>query len=146
MTPFAPLFRLSDAELALRGIVRSYADESSGYPCRVSLREAAKGAELLLLNYDHQVANSPYRASGPIFVKRDAEPATLALNEVPESVLRRLTSVRAYDAAHMIVDADVCDGNAIAALLQHYFGKSEVAYIHVHYAKRGCFGCRVTRS
>jgi hypothetical protein len=145
MTPFLPLFSLDDAALAQRGIVRTFAEESPGYPCRVSLQEAHTGEELLLLNYDHQQANSPYRASGPIYVRRGAAPATLAANVVPESVLRRLTSVRAYDAAHMIIDAEICDRSAIVAYLQRTFINDAVAYIHVHYAKRGCYGCRVTR-
>src|SRR5258707_689707 len=40
---FAPLFGLSDAELAKQDIVRHTADKSPGFPCRVSLRDAEAG-------------------------------------------------------------------------------------------------------
>jgi hypothetical protein len=41
---FAPLFGLSDAELAQRGTVRRIADgRTPGYPCRISLTDAAPG-------------------------------------------------------------------------------------------------------
>lgn len=39
-SPFAPLFALSDAELAARGMRRRFADEPVGFPCRVSLDAA----------------------------------------------------------------------------------------------------------
>jgi hypothetical protein len=143
---FEPLFSLSDAQLAARGMVRVVADESPGYPCRVSLREAALGEELLLLNFAHQTAHSPYQSTGPIFIRRGAERATLAPGEIPESVTRRLISLRAYNAAHMIVDAEVCEGTDIATALQKHFGASNVAYIHLHNAKRGCYSCSVVRA
>ncbi|MBN8899687.1 MAG: DUF1203 domain-containing protein, partial [Rhodospirillales bacterium] len=49
--PFAPLFELSDAELAAQGAVRRIAD--GAYPCRISLTDSQPGDELLLLNYEH---------------------------------------------------------------------------------------------
>ena len=67
---FAELFQLDDAALAARHIARVTATEASGFPCRVSLADATVGEELLLLSFQHQPADSPYRASGPIFVRR----------------------------------------------------------------------------
>jgi hypothetical protein len=58
---FAPLFALSDEELAEMGFVRMVADAPTGFPCRISLADAAEGEELLLINYEHQTAHSPYR-------------------------------------------------------------------------------------
>src|SRR5438046_165555 len=58
---FRPLFGLSDAELAARGIVRHTADEPVGFPCRITLEDAPVGETLLLLNYEHQPADTPYR-------------------------------------------------------------------------------------
>ncbi|MBO9579260.1 MAG: DUF1203 domain-containing protein, partial [Microbacteriaceae bacterium] len=60
--------------------------------------------------YEHQPAHSPYRASGPIFVRRDAQRRVLAPGEVPPYVAERLISLRAYDVAHLMVDAEVCEG------------------------------------
>jgi hypothetical protein len=64
---------------------------------------------------------------------------------VPDYVRLRLMSVRAYDAAHMIVAADVCDGNDVASALAQMFSNEQIAYVHLHNAKRGCFSCLVNR-
>ena len=44
--PFAPLFALSDQELQKMNARRVIADAQPGYPCRVSLADAAIGEEL----------------------------------------------------------------------------------------------------
>ena len=75
---FEPLFALSPDRLAAQGIRRVRATGQPGFPCRVSLEEAEAGAELLLLPFEHQPANSPYRASGPIYVKKGSRPPALA--------------------------------------------------------------------
>ena len=122
--PFEPLYALSAEELAARGIRRVRAGARPGFPCRVSLADADPGDELLLLPFEHQPANSPYRASGPIYVKVGARQRTLAAGEVPESVRLRQISLRAYDAAHMIVDAEVCDGESVAGQIERLLADS----------------------
>ena len=87
--PFAGLFDLDDAALRARGGRRRVATEDPGFPCRVSLQDAAVGEELLLLPFEHQAEDSPYRASGPIYLRRNAAPRTLAVGEVPDYVRRR---------------------------------------------------------
>ena len=144
--PFQPLFELPDAELAKLHAKRVVATEKRGFPCRVSLVDAEVGEELLLLPYAHQPAASPYRASGPIFVRKGADQRFLELNEVPEYVSLRLMSLRAYDSAHMIVDADVCEGQSVAPAIERLFSDARVQYIHLHNAKRGCFSCLVRRA
>src|ERR1700679_667100 len=57
---FRPLFGLSNDELAARGIVRQTAGPEGRYPCRVTLEDAQPGQSLLLLNYEHQDAATPY--------------------------------------------------------------------------------------
>ena len=143
---FEPLFELSDPQLAELGAVRVTADATPGFPCRVSLVDAEVGESLLLLPYVHQPALSPYRSSGPIYVRRGSRQRTLASDEIPPYVSQRLVSVRAYDAAHFIVSADVCDGSQVAREIERQFGNERVAYIHLHNAKRGCFSCRVNRA
>ena len=143
---FEPLFSLSPEELARRGIRRVVAPSSRGYPCRVGLRDAAEGEELLLLPYEHQSGHSPYRASGPIYVCIGAKPGSVAVGVVPEYVSRRQISVRGYDAAHMMVRAEVCDGEATAAEIERQFEDPSVSYIHLHNAKRGCYSCQVQRA
>jgi hypothetical protein len=143
--PFEPLFHLSNERLAQLGAVRRIASEFPGYPCRVSLEDAELGEELLLLPYVHQPAASPYRASGPIFVRRGARRAVRAVGEIPSYVSRRLISVRAYDSGHLMIDASVCEGSLIATEIGRAFSNKDIAYIHLHNAKRGCFSCRVNR-
>jgi hypothetical protein len=144
--PFQSLFALSDDQLAELSARRCIATESPGYPCRISLEEAQLGEELLLLPYLHQPAASPYRSSGPIFVRRGVQQRRMPVNFVPSYVSTRIISVRAYDAAHMIVDASVCDGTAVADEIAKYFNRDDVTYIHLHNAKRGCFSCTAVRA
>jgi Protein of unknown function (DUF1203) len=144
--PFSHLFALSDAELSACNARRVFATTKPGYPCRVSLSDADIGDELLLLPFKHQAANSPYRSSGPIFVRKTAAPAQLDAGVVPDYVRARLISVRAYDSAHLMTDALVCEGTGVGDAIQTMFAHEEVAYIHLHNAKRGCFSCAVLRA
>jgi hypothetical protein len=142
---FSDLFALSDAELAARNARRVFAATKPGYPCRVSLADADFGEELLLLPFEHQAAASPYRSSGPIFVRRSAVTARLEPGVVPDYVRSRLMSARAYDNAHLMIDALVCEGNGAADAIRSLFAQESVAYIQLHNAKRGCFSCSVER-
>lgn len=144
---FSHLFQLSDPELADRGIRRVIADAQPGFPCRVSLSDAAPGEELLLLPYTHQPANSPYRASGPIFVRRGAEHQRIEPpGHVPPYVATRLISLRAYDQAHTIVHAEVVAGTQAGEAIERVFGGNvAVSYVHLHNAREGCFFCLAER-
>jgi Protein of unknown function (DUF1203) len=143
---FAPLFGLTDAALSRNNIRRVFATESPGYPCRVSLADAEVGEELLLLPFEHQPADSPYKASGPIFVRKGAVEAGLEPGVIPDYVRSRLMSIRAYDEAHLMTDATVCAGGDTSATIQQMLSAVEVSYIHLHNAKRGCFSCTVNRA
>jgi hypothetical protein len=141
--PFAALFELSDRALAEIDAQRVIATEKPGFPCRISLEDAEIGEELLLLPYAHQPARSPYRAAGPIFVSKSARQCRLAPGVIPDYVRLRQMSVRAYDAAHLMIDAAVCEGKDTAPTILRMFDNPDVAYLHLHNAKRGCFSCRV---
>ena len=65
---------------------------------------------------------------------------------VPPYVSSRLMSLRAYDAAHMMVDADVREGADVAEALARMLGDPAVAYVHLHNARRGCFSCVAHRA
>ncbi len=144
--PFTRLFSLSDAELSEMHAQRVVATSNPGYPCRVSLTDAEIGEELLLLPYTHQPAASPYRASGPIFVRRSARQAVVEAGQLPAYVTRRLMSVRAYDARGWMTDAAVCPGAEAGTVIERLFEDARVAYIHLHNANRGCFSCAVERT
>lgn len=142
--PFAELFSLSDAELVERGARRCIAAADTGYPCRISLTDAARGDEVLLVNYQHQPAHSPYRASHAIYV-RNGEQTYDAIDEVPEQLRSRLLSVRGFDEDGMMTGADVVDGPQFEALIERLFDDRRARYLQVHFAKPGCYAARVER-
>ena len=143
--PFRPLFGLTDEQLAAKGVRRYVADSKPGFPDRVELRDAEPGESLLLLNYTHQPANSPYNSSHAIFVLESAKERYNRIDEVPEVLRVRTLSLRAFDKEDFIVDADLVDGRQIEGLIERYLDNPKVAYIHVHYAKYGCYAGRVDR-
>lgn len=142
---FAPLFGLGDHELAVRGIRRVVADAKPGFPCRITLADAEPGETLLLLAYEHHPAESPYRASGPIFV-REAARETYDNDRFPPVFRGRLLSVRVYDAAGVMIDAEIVAGDQAEALFTSFFDRPDASYIHVHNARRGCYAGLVTRA
>jgi len=142
--PFADLFALSDEALAERHAVRVVAESDSGYPCRISLTDAQRGQTLILVNYEHQSADSPYRSNYAIYVREGEEQYDRA-NDVPDQLRRRLLSVRGFDQHGMLLDADVTQGTELEALIDRLFSNEAVAYLHVHNARPGCYAARVDR-
>ena len=143
--PFAPLFALSDEALRARRAVRRIVDRTPGFPCRVSLRDAEPGETVLLVHYEHQPADTPYRAGHAIYVRAGAVEAKPAVDEVPDVLRRRLLSVRAFDEAGMMLGADVVDGGDLPPAIERFFDDPLVAYLHLHNAKPGCYAARVDR-
>jgi uncharacterized protein DUF1203 len=144
--PFRRYFQMNEADLASIGARRVIAGEGGGYPCRVSLEHAAPGEELVLVNYEHQSGHTPYRSSHAIYVRRAPDTAFEGVDVVPEVLATRLLSVRAFDAAHMMIDADVVDGTRAAETFERMLADPAAAYLHVHNAKRGCYAARVERA
>lgn len=142
---FEDLFSLDDDALARRGAKRCVADHKPGFPCRVSLEDAKPGERVILVPYAHQPAASPFQASGPIYVRESARTASMPRGMVPEVLRTRLLSVRAYDASDMMADADVVDGRELESVLARLLDRERIAYLHVHFAKPGCYACRVDR-
>jgi uncharacterized protein DUF1203 len=143
--PFLDLFDLDDTALAARDMRRVIADAPHAAPCRVTLEDAVPGERLILLPFSHQTAHSPYQASGPIFVREAARNAFDQIGTLPPVFEGRVLSVRAYDAEGLMTAADLADSDP-RALFEAFFADPAVDHIHVHYAKRGCFACRVTRA
>jgi Protein of unknown function (DUF1203) len=143
---FAALYALSDEQLAAHAALRLLADRRPGFPCRVSLVDAEPGERVLLVNYEHLPVASPYRSRHAIFVREHARDAQLDVNEIPESLQIRLLSLRAFDAAGMMTDADVVAGNELAAAIVRMLERPAVAYLHAHNAKPGCYAARIDRS
>ena len=143
---FSHLFGQDNDGLSMQGVQRIVADSDPGYPCRVSLQDAKIGESVLLMNYEHQPALSPYRSSHAIFVREGARTATTASNEVPEMLRIRLISVRAFDETGMMVDADIGEGDHLEKFVNRMLSMPSVSYLHLHNAQRGCFMARVERA
>ena len=142
---FRPLFAMHDARLHHLGARRVIADDPR-LPCRVSLEHAELGEELLLVNFEHQPANTPYRATHAIYVRRVADQAFAAVDTVPEVLASRLLAVRAFDAQHMMIDAEVCEGAQAAEIFEQFLANPQTNYLQVHNARRGCYAARVERA
>lgn len=142
---FSHLFGRSDSELRKLGVIAMSADVKPGFPCRVTLRDAEPGERMLLLNFEHQSAKTPYRSQHAIFVIDGAEDTAVAPDAIPEQMRSRLLSVRAFSTDGMIIDADVVEGGSASALFEPMLHDARVGYLHVHFAKPGCFAARVDR-
>lgn len=143
-SPFQYLHALSDGELAAAGAQRVRVAEKPAAPCRISLDDAEIGETVLLLNHAHQPADTPYRQQGPIFI-RETMHRYDAQDVIPPALARRTLSLRGFDASHMMIEADLVEGAEAAALIERFFANDKVAYIHAHYARRGCFAALVER-
>jgi hypothetical protein len=144
--PFRHLYGLSDAALAAQGVQRHVADARPGFPDRIEVRDAEPGERLLLLNYMHQPADTPYRASHAIFVREGAETPFDRVDEIPDALRVRPISLRAFNAAGEMIDADLIEGDRLEALIRRFLANGEVEYLHAHYARRGCYAARISRA
>lgn len=142
--PFVPLYGLSDGELAERR-ARRVVVNGAGFPERIEMRDAEPGETLLLVNYEHQSADTPYRSSHAIYVREGAT-ETWSGDHLPQVLRKRLLSLRAFSADGSMVDADVVEGSDAEPLIARLFADPAVAYIHAHSARPGCYLARIDRA
>lgn len=142
---FADLHALSDENLALRGAKRVRVESKPAAPCRISLDDAEIGELVILLNYDHQPAETPYRQQGPIFV-RETQKSFVGVDVIPPALARRTLSLRAFGADHMMEAAVLSEGSDAKSAVEALFANPAVAYIHAHYATRGCYAALIERA
>jgi len=126
---FESLYGLSEKGLAERGVEVKIADEPNAFPCRVTLRDAPPGARMLLMNFEHQPAETPYRSRHAIFVEDGAKEVHPGVNE-----------------AGQMLDAAVVNGREAAPAFERLLAVPGAAYLHVHNAGRGCYAARVERA
>lgn len=144
--PFQPLFGLSDEALAAQGIQRRTV-EAPGSPCRITLEDALPGETVLLMNYEHQPADTPFRSRHAIFVREGASDRRFAPGEIPPAfAARKFMSLRAFDVEGMMVDADIALTAELPAAIDRLLAHPEAAYLHAHYAGAGCFAARIDRA
>ena len=142
---FEQLFELSDGELERMSMKRMIVDEKPGYPCRVSLEDAEIGEEVILLPYEFHKTNSPYQASGPIFVRKGLRTKNLKKNEIPLMLNHRLLSFRGYNKRGFMKEARTEKGVNTKMVIEQIFEDPEIEYIHIHNSNPGCFNCEVRK-
>jgi len=143
---FESLYSLNEKELSKKGAQRLRVDAKPGFPCRVSLADAEIGEQVILFPFVHHDVESPYRASGPIFVRENAKGIELAPGEIPKVVAGRLISVRAYDENGMMLDGAVVPGSELKPHIEKLFTNPKIDYLHLHNAGAGCYSCKVERA
>lgn len=144
---FRPLFGLSDAELADRGARRMAVTEPLGFPCRISLADRPVGETVLLLNYEHQPADTPFRSRHAIFVGEQAGDAATFVDELPPVLAARpFTSLRAFDAEGMMTDGALVPVAELDEAIRRMLDAPGTAYLHAHYPGRGCYAARIDRA
>lgn len=144
--PFRHLYHLPDEALAAQHARRYIVDRTPGFPDRVELRDLRPGETALLINYVHQPHDSPYRASHAIFVREGADRAAETVGVLPEVMQHRPLSLRAFDAAHMMVDATLVAGADAEGPIRSLLADPRVKYVQAHYAVRGCYAARIERA
>lgn len=145
-TAFTYLLSLNHEQLAEHNAVRQTASAYPGFPCRFTLEDTPVGEEVILFPHLHHPVAGPYRSSGPVYVRVQPASATLpGINDVPEMLTKRAQSLRAYDQKGMMVAAAVVEGLETEQSLHRLFDRPEVAEVHVHNARPGCFNCRAIR-
>ena len=143
---FEPLFGLDDRTLAARNAVRVIAGNGGRYPCRITLEDALAGESLLLLNYQHQDAATPYRSNYAIYVRETARETRRLEGELPPVLRGRQISLRAFDAKGMLVGCELALNDDVEAVIGRQFANSAAAYLDAHNAAHGCFAARIDRA
>lgn len=143
---FSHLYELPDADLAVLGAKRYVVDAKPGFPDRIEVRDMEIGECAILLNYEHQPANTAYRSRHAIFVREGAKVALDITNAIPEVIRIRPISLRAFNEDGEMINADLSEGEELIPLIEHFFSDPDVAYLQAHYAKRGCYAARIIRA
>jgi len=143
---FKHYFSMNDQQLQTHRAIRETVSAYPGTPCRVSLKDAQIGEEVVLLNFEHQKANTPFRASHAIYVRESADQFRAEPNQVPSLLMERTLSIRAFNDSHWMIDAEIATGLKIQETITKLFTNDNVSYLQLHTAHLGCFLAGVDRS
>jgi hypothetical protein len=117
-----------------------------GEPVRCCLRDAAPGDELLLVNYEPPLPDSPYRERGAVYVHAQACRQPPVRSVYPPQWRRRPQVLRAYDARGWIHDATTShDGSDPERALLEVLGRPGVVEVHSRNIEYGCYMFAATR-
>jgi hypothetical protein len=146
---FAQYFGRSAEELEKLGARRVFADADRGFPCRITLEDAAQGESLILLNFTSNDVAGPYRSAHAIYVRENAgdgsgEGAAFEAR-LPPVFAGRALSLRGFDDAGMLQAARLAEPGEVEGAIDDLFANAAVACIHAHNAAYGCFAARIER-
>ena len=142
---FAPLFAMSDEALAARNARRATADSPSGYPCRVTLADAAPGDRLILANHVSHDVPTPFRTAYAIYVWEGAVARSYE-DEAPAMLDTRTLGLRGFGADGMLKGALLALPGEADAKIRELLDRPEIAAIHAHNAAYGCFLAKIERN
>ncbi|KAK0943067.1 hypothetical protein LTR48_004640 [Friedmanniomyces endolithicus] len=118
-------------------------------PCRRCLHDTVQGQEVILLSYDPFLGDSPYRSRSPIFVHaedcREYGTAPEEDDTMPLQQRSKLLSIRGFDKHNMMVRAELLEDAKALRMCEEMLVGGGCEYIHIHYARYGCFAVRVER-
>lgn len=143
--PFAHLFGQSESYLNKHNAIRQTVECYPGYPDRISLCDIPVGETALLINHIYQPADTPYFGTHAIYIREGCTQQGIYINELPEVMQCRFLSLRAFDEKHFMIEAEIVEGKLAEDLIGRLFADSQVRYIQIHNAKRGCYSCCVKR-
>ena len=143
---FAALFGMSDAELATRNALRVTADSPRGYPCRVTLEDAAPGERMILLNHVSHDVPTPFRMAYAIYVRDGATQAACFEDETLPLLDSRTLGLRGFDGEGMLKGALLALPGEADTKIRELLDRPEIATIHAHNAAYGCFLARIERN
>jgi Protein of unknown function (DUF1203) len=144
--PFAHLVGTPDDVLAEAGAVRVIAAADTGWPCRISLKDAKAGESLILVNHISHDVMTPYRSAYAIYVTENADTAAEYIDQTPPVFEGRPMAFRAFDEAGMLRNAALALPGQADAKIRELFESDDIAYIHAHNAAHGCFSAKVERA
>jgi hypothetical protein len=120
-------------------------DQSPGYPCRLSLKDAKVGEEVYLFSHRPFEGQNPYCEIGPVFVHAEATQARLAPNEIPDAIKCRPVIVRSYSADETLLSGDPADRENVEQVIEQCLDRDGVDFLHIRAALTGCYLCKVER-
>ena len=116
---FARFFASDEAELTRSLTHRVIAGEEGRYPCRVSLRDADPGDELVLTHFTNHAVDTPYRNAYAIYVRKDAGEAADYIDEMPPILRGRPIALRGYDAGGCLHTASLALQDDVDRAVDH---------------------------
>ena len=122
-------------------------DEAGGSPCRHCLLECEPGQAVLLGSYNLERPRGIYWTPSPIFIHEQDCRRYSGQDELPEIVVSRFVSLRAYDRNDRIIYelGEALEGREAKAAVAHSIQDARTTYINIHTAKPGCLLCRIER-